>query len=99
MLLVLDNCEHLIEAAAALAVDSLRGRRACGFWRPAASTGDGLTLEVIELGRFTRRPAVQESTDHPGLGVASRPPVSRSDLSDRVPAYRYDCIPSDRQQP
>src|SRR2546429_8455209 len=37
MLLVLDNCEHVIEAAAALAVDTLRGRRACGFWRPAAS--------------------------------------------------------------
>jgi len=33
MLLVLDNCEHVIEAAAALAVDTLRGRRACGFWR------------------------------------------------------------------
>jgi hypothetical protein len=29
----------------------------------------------------------------------SRSPVSRSDLSDRLPAYRYDCIPSDRQQP
>jgi len=27
MLLVLDNCEHVIEAAAALAVDSLRGAR------------------------------------------------------------------------
>ncbi len=25
MLLVLDNCEHVIEAAAALAVDTLRG--------------------------------------------------------------------------
>jgi predicted ATPase len=37
MLLVLDNYEHVIEAAAALAVDTLRGRRACGFWRPAAS--------------------------------------------------------------
>ena len=37
MLPVLDNCEHVIEAAAALAVDTLRGRRACGFWRPAAS--------------------------------------------------------------
>jgi hypothetical protein len=33
MLLVLDNYEHVIEAAAALAVDTLRGRRACGFWR------------------------------------------------------------------
>jgi hypothetical protein len=49
MLLVLDNCEHVIEAAAALAVDTLRGRRACGFWRPAAS--------VTHRGR-TRAPSV-----------------------------------------
>jgi hypothetical protein len=49
MLLVLDNCEHVIEAAAALAVDTLRGCRACGFWRPAAS--------VTHRGR-TRAPSV-----------------------------------------
>jgi hypothetical protein len=49
MLLVLDNCEHVIEAAAALAVDTLRRRRACGFWRPAAS--------VTHRGR-TRAPSV-----------------------------------------
>ena len=49
MLLVLDNCEHVIEAAAALAVDTLRRRRAGGFWRPAAS--------VTHRGR-TRAPSV-----------------------------------------
>ncbi len=30
MLLVLDNCEHVIEAAAALAVDTLRGAGRAG---------------------------------------------------------------------
>ena len=41
MLLVLDNCEHVIEAAAALAVDTLRG--APGV-RPAASEAEALNF-------------------------------------------------------
>jgi len=41
MLLVLDHCEHVIEAAAALAVDTLRGRRACD--QPRAVTHRGRT--------------------------------------------------------
>jgi predicted ATPase len=35
-LLVLDNCEHAIEAAADVAVRILRGAPASGSWRPAA---------------------------------------------------------------
>ena len=56
MLLVLDNCEHVIEAAAALAVDTLKGGRACGFWRPATS--------VTHRGR-TRAPSVTSGEPSP----------------------------------
>ena len=37
MLLVLDNCEHVIDAAAALAFAVLKERRRCRSWRPAAN--------------------------------------------------------------
>jgi hypothetical protein len=73
MLLVLDNCEHVIEAAAALAVDTLRGGRACGFWRPAAS--------VTHRGR-TRAPSVPlESLPQRGSfplpRLSTSPPIVR----------------------
>ena len=37
MLMVLDNCEHLLDATASLAGSSSLLARSCGCWRPAAS--------------------------------------------------------------
>ena len=38
LLLVLDNCEHLIDACANLAERVLSGCPRCGYWRPVASS-------------------------------------------------------------
>ena len=37
LLLVLDNCEHLLDACARLANALLRSHRGCGCWPPAVS--------------------------------------------------------------
>jgi predicted ATPase len=40
MLLLLDNCEHIIDAAAGLAAAILSGTPGVRIWRPAASRSE-----------------------------------------------------------
>ena len=37
VLVILDSCEHMLEAVAKLAEDLLQGTRACTYWPPAGS--------------------------------------------------------------
>ena len=56
LLLVLDNCEHLIEACARLAADCCAERRTSRYWRPAASRSTSPARRPIRCPR-SRCPA------------------------------------------
>ena len=65
-LLILDNCEHVIESAAAFADRVLGECRRCGSWLPA---GNRSASPVRRSGRWNRWPC-------PTLGPAPAPPTS-----------------------
>ena len=69
MLLVLDNCEHVIEAAAALAVEVLNAAPGVEhFWRPAASPCASISEQVHRLPQLESPPTSAGLTAAAALG-------------------------------
>ena len=81
LLLVLDNCEHLASAAAALAADILRGAGGCTSWPPASSRWAWAGSRCSGCGRCRYRPPRQPWRPP---GPATRCPCSPSGMPPRA---------------
>ncbi|SRR6266511_1969449 len=88
MLLVLDNCEHVIEAAAALAVDTLRG--APGV-RVLATSREPLRTEGEHVHRLSPLESLPQRGSFPLPRLSTSPPIvrgTRGGDNERIRAYR-----------